>query len=114
MPKENNNSEIWKYYKKGDVVIEDDAHVWGKKLFEINFFLGNNYLPLVSVHFLGKPKRNKNMCNFNIKHIKLMNAPKRPLKLIPQPLLLKLMGKGIVEAKREVLIRINQKKYKHV
>ena len=114
MPKDNNNSEIWKYYKRGDIVIEDDARIWGNKLFEINFFLGNNYLPLVSAHFLGKPKINKYMCNFNIKHIKLINASRRPFKLISQAAALRLMGKGVVEAKREVLIRINQKKFKHV
>lgn len=114
MPRENTNNKIWKYYKRGDIIIDEDGETWGLKKFEINSFHGNAYLPLVSAHFLGKPRRNKFMCNFDARRIKLMNAPKRPFKTVAQPALLKMMSKGIVEAKREVLIRINQKKFKNV
>jgi hypothetical protein len=105
----NCNNKIWKYFKIGDVIRDADDSIWGDKLFEIYSFHGNDYLPLVSVYFYGKPKINKNMCNFDIREIKLINAFHRPFKKLKKTDLIKLMKRENIEAKREFIIRLNTK-----
>jgi len=111
MPKENDNPVVWRYFKNGDIVRDSEDSIWGKKLFEIYYFHGNSYLPLVSAHFVGKPKTNGNMCNFDLRELKLITAKNRPFKKLKKTALLKLMKKGNVEAKREMIMRINSKKF---
>lgn len=110
MPKENKDKKIWKYFKYGDVVRDSENSVWGNKLFVVYFFHGNDYCPLVSAYFQGKEKNNSNVCNLDVREIKLISAPKRPFKNINKKSLLKLMKKGNMEAKREFMIRLNNKK----
>lgn len=98
---------INQYFKVGDTVRLPD--VWGKTLFVIDSFNGNSYLPLASVHFLKKPIANGNRCNFDIRDMMLINAPKRPLKNIDKKVLAKLYVKSNIEAKREFLIRKNNR-----
>lgn len=98
---------IFRYFKVGDIVRDAPNSVWGNKLFEIKNFHGNAYLPLASAYFVGKPKTNTNMVNLDLRKIKLMSAPKRPLKNINEKTLLNLIQKGNIEAEREFLIRIN-------
>ncbi len=95
------------YFKKGDVVKLPE--VWGDILFEIESFHGNNYLPLATVHFLNRPACNRNRCNFDIRFTVLINSSKRPLKNLDKKLLAKLYVKGNIEAKREFLIRKNNR-----
>lgn len=47
------------------------------------------------------------MVNLDLRKIKLMSAPKRPLKNINEKTLVNLIKKGNIEAEREFLIRIN-------
>ena len=108
MSKDSNN-KIWKYFKIGDIIRDADDSIWGNKLFEIYSFHGNAYLPLVSVHFVGKPKTNGNMCNFDIRETKLIRAPHRPFKNLKKSALIMLMRKGNIEAKREFMMRLNTK-----
>lgn len=103
MKKEN----IWKYFKIGDIV--QNPGIWGKKLFQIYKFGGNSYQPEIYVHEYGKLKTIGNQCNFNVTMTKLYDAPKRPLKKIDRSVVIKLMNKGNVEAKREFLIRVRQR-----
>lgn len=98
---------IFRYFKVGDIVRDAPNSVWGDKLFEIKNFHGNAYLPLASAYFVGKPKTNTNMVNLDLRKIKLMSAPKRPLKNINEKTLVNLIKKGNIEAEREFLIRIN-------
>lgn len=111
---ENEAPEVWRYFKNGDVVRDADDSIWEDKLFEIAAFHGNAYCPMVSVYFYGKPKTRLNMANLDIREIKLMSAVKRPYKKLPERLLYKLIKKQNDEAKRELLIRVNNKKYNHV
>lgn len=104
----NTDPKVWKYFKHGDIV--KDEYVWGDKLFEVHSFHGNWYCPLMSVYMCGKPKTNRNMCNFDVRETKLITAPHRPFRKIPKKTLVKLMSKGNVEAKREFIMRINSKK----
>lgn len=96
-----------KYFKVGDIVI--NPLIWGKRLFQIYKFTGNSYLSEACVHEYGKSKINSNECNFNISEIKLYDNNKRPLKKLKKDVLVKLIKKGNMEAKREFLIRLNKK-----
>jgi len=109
MPFENIDPNVWKYFKKGDIIRDEDDSIWGNKLFEIYFFHGNDYLPLVSAYFVGKSKTNVNMCNFDIRKSKLIRALHRPLKKLKKSVLIMLIKKGNIEAKREFMIRLNTK-----
>lgn len=105
----NTDPKVWKYFKHGDIVRDSDDSIWGKKLFEVHSFHGNWYCPLMSVYFCGKPKTNGNMCNFDIREAKLITAPHRPFRKMNKKALIKLMGKGNVEARREFMMRVNTK-----
>lgn len=103
----NTDPKIWKYFRHKDIVKEES--IWGNKLFEVNGFFGNSYCPLISVYMCGKPRRNKNKCNFDVRLTKLITAPHRPFRKMSKEVLLKLMKKGNIEAKREFMMRINNK-----
>ena len=109
MAKDNDNPAVWRYFKIGDIVRDEPDSIWDKKLFEVSSFHGNYYLPLASVYFVGKPKTNGNMCNFDIRTMRLITAKKRPFKNLDRKKLIKLMNRGVVEAKREFMMRLNTK-----
>lgn len=106
---ENTNPKIFKYFKVGDTIIDYPGSCWGEIKFTIRSFFGNDYLPLVHVHQLGKEETNRYMCNFNVRLIRLVGAPKRPLCKVERKTLISMMNRGVVEAKREFMIRLNTK-----
>lgn len=106
---ENTDSKIFKYFKVGDTIIDYPGSCWGSVRFTIRSFFGNDYLPLVHVHQVGKEDTNRYMCNFDVRLIRLVGAPKRPFRKIKKRTLINMMNKGIVEAKREFMIRLNTK-----
>lgn len=93
------------YFKRGDVVRYKD--VWGGKLFIVNSFSGNEYLPLMHVHPMSQV--NKRLCNFDERKVELISFSPRPLKKIDKRVLVKLMSKGNIDARREFLVRRNCK-----
>jgi len=99
---------VCEYFKIGDIVRDSIDSIWGKRLFEIQSFHGNSYLPLASVYFVGKDKTPNNMCNFDVRELKLISSSLRPLKKINRSSLLKIKNKSL-EAKREFMIRLNTK-----
>lgn len=103
----NSDSKIWKYFKQGDIVRCE--YVWGKALFEVSGFHGNEYCPLLTVYMIGKPRNNAHMCNFDVRKTRLIASARRPFKALTDKQLLKLMSTSNTEAKREMLIRLNQK-----
>lgn len=95
-------------FKKGDIVKFPE--VWNNKLFVVDSFHGNKYLPEMSVFFLGTNKRLlQNRCNFDIRRVILKNAENRPFRNLELRLLAKLILKKNLEAKRELTIRNNRK-----
>ena len=52
---------------------------------------------------------NKYKCNFDVRELRLIGAVKRPLKKVEKKTLIRMMAKGVVEAKRELKIRVNNK-----
>lgn len=96
------------YFKVGDIVRNES--VWGKTLFLVHSLNGNKYQPILIVHFYGKPLTNKNVCNFVLRDVKLMDSNTRPLMKIDKGVLVKLVSKGNVEAKRELIIRSRKNK----
>lgn len=100
-------TEIHKYFKKGDIVRNEG--IWGQRLFVVDGFGGNSYLPELYVYPHGQEKKISNLCNWSVVDTKLINAPKRPLQRIPRKKVVVLMKKGIEEARREFFIRINNK-----
>lgn len=106
----NTNSNIWLYYKQGDIVRCE--YTWGKTLFEIHGFHGNAYCPLIIAYMVGKPKNISHMCNLDARLLTLISSTHRPLKRLSKNILLKLVSKGQVEAKRELMMQINSNKFK--
>ena len=106
---DNNNPKIFKYFKVGDIIKDCPDSTWGETKFVIQSFFGNWYLPLVYVLQFGKPDTNRYKCNFDVRGIRLVGAPNRPFRNLDKTKLLKLVAKGVVEAKREFKIRVNNK-----
>ena len=52
---------------------------------------------------------NKYKCNFDVRELRLIGAAKRPLKKVEKKTLIRMMSKGVIEAKRELKIRVNNK-----
>ncbi len=100
-------ADIFKHFKVGDTVCDSPNSIWDNKLFEIKSFHGNDYLPLASAYFVGKPKNNVNMVNLDLREVKLISTLKRPLKNVNDKVLLNLIQKGNIEAERELEIRKN-------
>ena len=99
---------IFKYFKIGDYVINKE--VWGsKKKFVIDKMYGNAYCPILDVHPVYESKTNSNTCLFTVPITKLVGASKRPLAKLKKDVVMKMMRKGNVEAKREFLIRAHNK-----
>ena len=100
---------IYKYFQVGDIVKDCPESCWGETKFIIRSFYGNWYLPIAYVHQLGKPDTNKYKCNFDVRELRLVGAAKRPLKKVEKKTLIRMMSKGVIEAKRELKIRVNNK-----
>ena len=96
-------NNIHGYFKIGDIVKNES--VWGDILFVIHGLHGNSYQALLSVHFRSKPINIKNTCNFKVTDTKLVNSYQRPFKNLSKDILLKVLAKGNIEAKRELIIR---------
>lgn len=105
----NNNPKIFKYFKVGDIIKHYPDSIWGETKFVIQSFFGNWFLPLVHVLQLGKPDMNGYKCNFDVRDIRLVGATNRPFRNLDKTKLLKLVAKDVVEAKRELKIRVNNK-----
>lgn len=107
------NKEIHKYFHLGDIVI--NYEIWDKHLFVIRGFGGNWYLPEIYVCRYGKPKKISNFCNWDVRCTSLIDSPNRPFKKLKKVQLVKLLKSGSEkvkeEIKREMIIRINKKKY---
>ena len=100
---------IYKYFRVGDIVKDCPESWWGETKFIIRSFHGNWYLPIAYVHQLGKPDTNKYKCNFDVRELRLIGAAKRPLKKVEKKTLIRMMAKGVEEARREFHIRVNNK-----
>lgn len=101
-------NSIFKYFKKGDYVI--NKGVWGtKKKFVVDEMYGNAYCPILDVHPACESKTNGNTCLFRVSMTKLVDAPKRPFAKLKKEVVMKMLRKGNVEAKRELLIRAYNK-----
>lgn len=103
------NPEIFKYFRKGDIVMDWPHSCWRDTRFVIYSFHGNDYLPLVSAYQLGKPETNGYMCNFDARLIRLVGAQRRPLRAVDKRVLGRMIKRGVVEARREMMMRINNK-----
>lgn len=102
-------NSVFKYFKIGDYVINKE--IWGsKKRFVIDKMYGNDYCPIIEVHFSNEPKTINNTCLFTVSMTKLIDAPKRPLSKLKKEVIVKMIRNGNIEAKRELLIRLYNKK----
>lgn len=111
MPKNNNNPSIWGYLRLGDIVKDFKGSIFFNTTFEIIFFHGNCYCPMISTNICDKYYRNGNpkKCNLDARNVRLVDAPKRPFRKLNKVTLCKLVAKGNIEAKREFKIRVNTK-----
>lgn len=110
---ENNDPSKFKYFKVGDIVLDFEGSHWDKRKFRIASFFGEKYCPLCLAYFAGREECWATHSNLCVKDIILIGARRRPYERVPDPLLVKLIKTGNLEAKREFIIRSNRKKYAH-
>lgn len=105
------NKNAWKYFKIGDVVKDAHDSIWGETKFTVVSLLGNWYCPILYSHIMGKfyPNGKPQECNLDARSARLINSDNRPFRRVPKNVLLKIMKKGNIEAKREFMIRLNTK-----
>lgn len=101
----------FKYFKVGDFVI--NKAVWGNKKFIIDKMYGNDYCPIIDVHPINTDKTVGNTCLFAVSETRLIGASKRPFRKVETPALLKILKRGNMEAKRELIIRAYNNKIKN-
>lgn len=104
--------KVHRYFRLGDVV--GNKEIWGKKLFIIHGFGGNDYLPELYVHPLGEKPTSGNSCNWKVCDTQLIQSQKRPLRKIKSEILIKLLKKGNAEAKREFILRNHKNTNRYV
>ena len=107
---------IQNYFKTGDIIRDSEDSIWGNTLFKIIGFHGNDYCPMVITNICGKfyPSGKPQLCNLDIRKVRLFNSANRPLRKMKKAVLLKLLAKGNLEAKREFKIRVNTKTLNYV
>lgn len=93
----------------GDIVQERE--LWGNKNFKVLSFHGNDYLLMATALEVGKEMRISNLCNLEVRRLKLISFSPRLLSRLSRKTLTKLVAHGNVEARREMLLRINTKTY---
>lgn len=96
-------------YKEGDTVVAPE--IWGNVKLCIYYVHYSSYRSYVSAHFKGKENIPTNRCMVPVEDLKLVSAQNRPLKNIDNKRLLKMIPRGVIEARREFQMRINNKKY---
>ena len=94
---------------KGDIVLDMHGSSWGNTKFIIEEFCGCNNLRLAWAKQLYKPNMNKYHCNLIVGMVRLVDSVNRPMRNVNKKTLIKLMNKGIVEARREFMMRVNSK-----
>ena len=95
--------------KKGDIICDFEESTWGNQRFIVDQFFGNSYCRMISTYKIGMNSRGV-MVNILEYHARLVDAPIRPFRHTDIKVLLKLVQKGVVEAKRELRMRNNTKK----
>ena len=98
-----------KIKKKGDIICDFEESTWGNQRFIVDQFFGNSYCRMISTYKIGMNSRGV-MVNILAYHARLVDSPIRPFRHTNIKVLLKLVQKGIVEAKRELRMRNNTKK----
>lgn len=94
---------------KGDIVLDMQGSSWGNTKFMIEEFHGCKNLRLAWAHQLYKPNMNKYHCNLIVGLVRLVDSMDRPMRKLNKVVLIKLMNKGIMEARREFMMRVNSK-----
>lgn len=107
---ENKNPEKFRYFRTGDIVLDYRGSHWRNRKFRIASFFGERYCPMCSAYYAGREEEWDTHANLCVNDIVLVGARHRPMLKVSQPLLIKLIQKGNVEAKREFIIRSNVKK----
>lgn len=102
------------FYKIGDIVRDFNGSIWGDSKFEVVGFDGNSdsYCQILLTNVCGRYYDNGKpwRCNINAKTAKLINSSnRRPLIKVNRIKLIDMMNKGVLEARREFMIRINNK-----
>lgn len=105
------NKDVCGIFELGDIVKDGKDSAWGETKFEIIGFHGNSYCPLLQVVIHGKPKdKLSNQCSLDARSARLMYSDYRPFRNLNMVELVTLIKAGDKQAKRELKIRINNKK----
>lgn len=96
-------------FKIGDIICDCPESTWENQRFVITNFFGGSSWRMVATHKLDS----KTEVNLVLANIRLVDAPKRPFLCTNMIKLLKLVTRGVVEARRELKIRNNIKKIKN-
>ena len=99
--------------KIGDIVLDMRGSYWGNTRFKIEQIRKIGNLTLLWVRQLNKPiMLTKYHCNLLAGEVRIVDSSVRPMQSVPNRVLLRMMKKGITEARREFTMRVNSKKLK--
>lgn len=101
--------QIYGLFNEGDVVTDTEGW-YGKKRFIVYRFCGNDWCPTMCVRSANgvKPK----MMNMDARDAELRDNPYRPLRNADLKLVARMAAKGVREARREIVMRNNDRRLK--
>ena len=96
--------------KIGDIVLDMRGSYWGNTRFIIEEIRNMGNLTLLWVHQLNKPNMmTKYHCNLLANEVRIVDSTVRPMQSVDNRVLIRMMKKGIAEARREFTMRVNGK-----
>lgn len=99
--------------KIGDIVLDMRGSYWGNTRFKIEQIRKIGNLTLLWARQLNKPiMLTKYHCNLLASEACIVDSSVRPMQSVPNRVLLRMMKKGIAEARREFTMRVNSKNLK--
>lgn len=98
--------------KQGDIVLDMTGSPWGNTRFLVDEIRRMGNLTLLWARQLNKPNLNKYHCNLLAGEVRIVDSTKRPMESVPNRVLIRMMKKGIEEARREFTMRVNGKNLK--
>ena len=100
--------------KIGDIVCDSEDSTWGSQKFIINDFFGGKSWRMLSTYKIDGAHSRGNEINLLQSNVRIVDAKNRPFRNTDMRKLLKLITRGILEAKRELKMRNNTKKINNV
>lgn len=100
--------------KIGDIVCDSKGSIWGSQRFIVNAFFGGASWRMLSTYKVDGKHTPGSEVNLLQSNARIVDAQNRPFRNTDMRKLLKLITRGVLEAKRELKMRNNTKKIYNV